>query len=95
VQAAKVWHISAEHGNTSAPARLAKYYFTASIAADKRIVVDPAVKAAYWGAVAARVDQDPAARGDSQKLVELLLRAAPSLRPNVESMLATPTPPSF
>jgi len=95
VQAAKVWHISAEHGNTSAPSRLAKYYLTASLAADKRIIVDPAVKAAYWGTIATRVDPDPAARGDSEKLVDLLMNAAPSLKPNVESMLAAPTPPSF
>jgi TPR repeat protein len=55
-QAAKIWHVSAEHGNTSAPA---------------------------------------AARADSGKLVDLLLNAAPGLKPNVEKMLGTPKPPSF
>jgi hypothetical protein len=95
LQAAKVWHISAEHGNTSAPARLAKYYFSTSMTADQRIVIDPAVKAAYWGTIAAQVDPDPIARGDSTKLVDLLLNAAPTLKPNVEKMLAASTVPGF
>ncbi len=95
LQAAKIWYLSAEHGNTSAPARLAKYYFTASTNADKRIVLDPAVKAAYWGTLATRVDPDPAARADSEKLVDLLMIAAPGLKANVEKLLATPTSPSF
>jgi TPR repeat protein len=94
-QAGKRWYLSAERGNTSAPARLAKYYFAASITADKRIVIDPALKAAYWGTLAAHVDPSPAAQSESQKLVDLLLNAAPSLKPKVEAMLATSTPPSY
>jgi TPR repeat protein len=94
-QAGKRWYLSAERGNTSAPARLAKYYFAASITADKRIVIDPALKAAYWGTLATHVDPNPAAQTESQKLVDLLLNAAPSLKPKVETMLATPTPPSY
>jgi TPR repeat protein len=94
-QAAKIWHISAEHGNTSAPSRLAKYYFTQALTVDKRIVEDPAIKAVYWGTVGTRVDPDPTARAQSQKLVDMLLGAAPSLQPKVETMLTAPTPPSF
>jgi uncharacterized protein len=94
-QAGKRWYLSATRGNTSAPARLAKYYFAASISADKRIVIDPALKAAYWGTLATHVDPSPAAKTESQKLVDLLLNAAPSLKPKLETMVATPTPPSY
>ena len=94
-QAGKQWYQSARQGNTSAPARLAKYYFGTSITADKRIVIDAASKAAYWGTVATHVDPNPATQTESQKLVDLLFNAAPSLRPKVETMLATPTPPTF
>jgi hypothetical protein len=94
-QAGKRWYLSATRGNTSAPARLAKYYFAASITADKHIVIEPASKAAYWGTLATHVDPDPAARTESQKLVDLLLNAAPSLKPKVETMLAASTPPSY
>jgi uncharacterized protein len=94
-QAGKRWYLSAQRGNTSAPARLAKYYFGTSITADKRIVIDSALKAAYWGTVATHVDPNLAVQTESQKLVDLLLNAAPSLKPKVETMLATPTPPSY
>lgn len=94
-QAGKRWYLSAARGNTSAPARLAKYYFAASITADKRIVIDPALKAAYWGTMATHVDPNPAAQTESQKLVDLLLNAAPSLKPKVEAMLAAPAPPGY
>jgi uncharacterized protein len=94
-QAAKIWHLSAERGNRSAPARLAKYYLAASISTDKRVIIDPASKAAYWGIVATRVDPDPSVRADSQKLVDMLFGAAPSLKQNAETMLTSPTPPSF
>jgi TPR repeat protein len=94
-RAARIWHLSAERGNTSAPARLALYYFTASLTADHRIVIDPALKTAYWGTVATRVDPDSSGRTASQKLVDMLMGAAPSLRPKLETMLTTPTPPEF
>jgi TPR repeat protein len=94
-QAGKSWYLAARRGNTLAPARLAKYYFAASISADKRIVIDPALKAAYWGTVATHADPNSAAQTESQKLVDLLLNAAPSLKSQVESMLAASTPPSF
>jgi TPR repeat protein len=95
-QAARMWQISAEHGNPSAPALLAKYYFAAAIIpADKRPLAEPGSKAAYWGIVATRVDPDSAVRTASQKIVDILLSAAPDLKPKVEGMLATPTPPSF
>jgi len=94
-QAGKRWYLSATRGNTSAPARLAKFYYATSITADKRIVIDPAAKAAYWGTVATHVDPNPAAQTESQKLVDLLLNAAPNLKPMVETMLATPTPPGY
>jgi uncharacterized protein len=94
-QAGKRWYLSAERGNTSAPGRLAKYYFAASITADKHIVIDPALKAAYWGTLATHVDPNPAAQTESQKLVDLLLNAAPSLKPKVETMLAASMPPSY
>ena len=94
-QAGKRWYLSATRGNTSAPARLAKYYFAASVAADKRIVIEPASKAAYWGTLATHVDPNPTAQTESQKLVDLLLNAAPSLKPKVETMLAASTPPSY
>lgn len=58
-------------------------------------LIDAASKAAYWGTVAAHVDPDSAAQTDSQKLVDLLFNAAPSLKPKVEAMLAIPTPPSY
>jgi TPR repeat protein len=94
-QAGKRWYLSATRGNTSAPARLAKYYFAASITADKHIVIEPASKAAYWGTLATHLDPNPAAQTESQKLVDLLLNAAPSLKPKVETMLAASTPPSY
>lgn len=95
-QAARIWHISAERGNPSAPGRLAKYYFATSfVAAENRVLVDPASKAAYWGTVATRVDPDPSARAESQKLIDMLFGIAPSLMPKVETMLATATSPSF
>lgn len=95
-QAARIWHISALHGNTSAPAHLTKYYFASSIVFEqKQVRIDPARKAMYWGIVATRVDPDPAAREESQKLVDMLVGAAPSLKPTVETMLDTPTPPPF
>jgi TPR repeat protein len=94
-QAGKRWYLSATRGNTLAPARLAKYYFAASITADKHIVIEPASKAAYWGTLATHVDPNPAAQTESQKLVDLLLNAAPSLKPKVETMLAASTPPIY
>jgi uncharacterized protein len=94
-QAGKRWYQSAQRGNNSAPARLAKYYFGTSLTPDKRILIDAASKAAYWGTVAAHVDPDSAAQTDSQKLVDLLFNAAPSLKPKVEAMLAIPSPPSY
>jgi uncharacterized protein len=95
-QAARMWQISAERGNASAPALLAKYYFAAAIIpADKRPLEEPGSKAAYWGIVATRRDPDSAVRIASQKLVDILLSAAPDLQPKVEGMLATPTPPGF
>jgi hypothetical protein len=53
------------------------------------------LKAAYWGTIATHVDPNAAGQTDSQKLVDLLLNAAPSLKPNLETMLATSTPPSY
>jgi TPR repeat protein len=94
-QAGKSWYLAAQRSHTLAPARLAKYYFAASISPDKRIVIDPALRAAYWGTVASHVDPNPAAQSESQKLVDLLLKAAPSLRPQVETMLGARTPPSY
>ena len=95
-QAAKLWRISAEHGNASAPGLLAKYYFAAAIIpADKRPLEEPGSKAVYWGIVATRVDPDSAVRTASQKLVDMLLSAAPDLKPKVEGMLAAPAPPGF
>jgi TPR repeat protein len=95
-QAAKAWHLSAEHGNTSAPARLAKYYFAAGvIPAEKRVLPEPASRAVYWGTVATRVDPDPAARLESQKLIDMLLSVAPNLKVKAEAMLATADPPSL
>jgi uncharacterized protein len=94
-QSGKRWYQSATLGNTSAPARLAKYYFGMSVTADKRVVVDAASKAAYWGSFATRVDPNPAVQTESQKLVDLLLNAAPDLKPKLEIMLATPAPPSY
>ncbi len=94
--AAKLWRISAERGNASAPALLAKYYFAAAIIpAVKRPLEEPGSKAAYWGIVATRMDPDSAVRTASQKLVDILLSAAPDLKPKVEGMLATPAPPDF
>ena len=53
------------------------------------------MKAAYWGVVATRVDPDTAERNASQQLVDMLLNAAPDLKPKVEGMLATTAPPAF
>jgi uncharacterized protein len=94
-QAGKRWYLSAERGNSSAPVRLSKYYFGKSLTPDKRIVIDAALKSAYWGTVATRVDPNPAAQTESQKLVDLLLSAAPSLKPQLDKMLVTPAPPAF
>jgi TPR repeat protein len=95
-QAAKIWHLSAEHGNNAAPARLTKYYFAAAVSpGEQRVLEEPALKAAYWGIVAARIDPDPAARTQSQKLVDMLLGAAPGLKPKVEAMLTNAVLPGF
>ena len=94
-QAGKRWYQSALQGNASAPARLAKYYFGRSLTPDKQILVDAASKTAYWATLAARADPNPSIKTDSQKLVDLLLNAAPNLKPQVETMLAASTPPSF
>jgi uncharacterized protein len=95
-EAGKIWHLSAERGNASAPARLAKYYFAAAVVtAEKRVLEEPGSKSAYWGIVATRVDPDSAARKESQKLVDLILGFNPSLKPKVDAMLAAAVPPSF
>jgi hypothetical protein len=94
--AAKVWLLSAERGNVSAPARLAQYYFAAGvIPAEKRVLEDPASKAAYWATIATRVDPDSAARIESQKLADMILGVAPTLKPKVETMLAAAVTPGF
>ena len=95
-QAAKLWYMSAERGNMSAPARLAKYYFaTAIIAAENRVLEEPGSKAVYWGTVATRVDPDPAVRTESQKLVDMLAGVMPSLKLKADAMLAGPPIPGF
>ena len=95
-RAARAWHLSAARGNPSAPARLTKYYFAAAIIpGEQRVLEEPALKAAYWGVVATRVDPDPAVRTEIQKLVDMLLGAAPSLKTKAEAMLTSPAPPSF
>jgi TPR repeat protein len=86
-EAATLWQMSAQHGNASAPAMLAKYYFTSAVK-DNAIVIGPATQAAYWGTVASRIDPDPAARQDSQKLVDLLYAQSPALKPKVDELLA-------
>lgn len=94
--AAAAWLVAAQHGNPSAPALLAKYYFGTSIVAEsKQIRVSPATKAIYWGTLATRTDPDPAAREASQKLVEMLLGAAPSLKEKADAMLANPAIPAL
>jgi hypothetical protein len=55
---------------------------------DNAIVPEPAIQAAYWGSVAARIDPDPAARTDSQKLVDMLYAQSPGLKPKVDELLA-------
>jgi uncharacterized protein len=94
-QAGKRWYQSALQGNASAPARLAKYYFGRSVTPDKQIVVEAASKTAYWATLAAQADPDPSIKTDSQKLVDMLINAAPSLKHQLETMLAASTPPSF
>jgi len=95
-QAAKLWYMSAERGNLSAPARLAKYYFTAAIiAAENRVLQEPGSKAVYWGIVATREDPDPAVRTESQKLVDSLAGVMPNLKLKADAMLAGPAIPSF
>jgi TPR repeat protein len=95
-QAAAAWLVSAQHGNRAAPAFLAKYYFATSIVPDsKQIRVDPATKAIYWGTLATRADPDPAAREASQKLMDMLLGAAPSLKEKADAMLANPGSPAL
>jgi hypothetical protein len=75
---------------------LTKYYFAAAIVpAEQRVSEEPGLKAAYWGIVATRIDPDPAVRAQTQKLVDMLLGAAPSLKPKVEAMLTNPVVPSF
>jgi TPR repeat protein len=87
-QAAKYWEIAAKRRNRSAPALLAKYYFTISLVpAEKRVAEEPGIKTAYWGTVATIVDPDPMARADSQKLVDMILGFAPQLKPKVQELL--------
>jgi TPR repeat protein len=86
-EAAKVWQMSAQRGNPSAPSRLAKYYFTAAVK-DNAVVIEPATQAAYWGTIASRIDPDPTARQESQKLVDMLYGASPGLRAKVDALLA-------
>jgi hypothetical protein len=96
-QAAEAWFVAAQHRNVSAPALLAKYYFVGALSSGQNrvIVVEPATKAVYWGTVAARVDPDPAARQESERLVGMLLNFAPSLKATVDAMLADPLPPEI
>jgi TPR repeat protein len=92
--AASAWLVAAQHGNTSAPARLAKYYFTTSLKTDSnQVLVEPATKTIYWATLATRADPDLTARQESQKLIDMLLKAAPGLKPGADSLLAHPGPP--
>jgi TPR repeat protein len=92
--AASAWHVAAQHGNPSAPALLAKYYFVTSLVAEKKEVrVLPGAKTIYWATVATRVDPDSAARQASQKLIDLLLGVAPTLKGKADEMLAGPAVP--
>jgi TPR repeat protein len=91
--AASAWLVAAQHGNRSAPVLLAKYYFAASIAEPNQIRVEPGTKAIYWATVATHVEADPAARQESQKLLDMLLRSAPSLKARADDMLASRTIP--
>lgn len=67
-------------------------FFTAAVK-DHAIVIQPATQAAYWGTVASRIDPDPAARQDSQKLVDMLYTQSPGLKPKVDELLAKSSPP--
>lgn len=92
--AASAWYIAAQHGNQSAPALLAKYYFVSSLVAEKKEVrVVPGTKTIYWATVATRVDPDPGARQASQKLIEMLAGLAPTLKGKADEMLAGPSIP--
>jgi TPR repeat protein len=89
--AASAWLVAAQHGNAYAPARLAKYYFTTSLVADtNQVRAEPATRTIYWATVATRVDPDSASRQESQKLIDMLLKVAPNLKPGADSLLANP-----
>ena len=96
LHAASLWRIAALKGQrTTAPALIAQHYFTLALdPSGPRLNLEPAIKAAYWGSVAAQVDPDPAARARAKGLVDMILKAAPDLRDNLNKMLATKQPPS-
>jgi hypothetical protein len=43
--------------------------------------------------VASRIDPDPAARQESQKLVDMLYGASPGLKAKIDALLAKPSAP--
>ena len=48
-----------------------------------------AVKAIYWGMIAAQVDPNPSGRVDGQKMVDLITGIAPDVKAEADTMLAT------
>ena len=93
--AASLWRVAALKGERTSPTLLAQSYSTLALdPSGPRLKLEPAVKAAYWGSVAAEVDPDPAARARAKGFVDTILSAAPDLRGELAKMLATKQPPS-
>ena len=69
---------------------MAQYYSTLALAPPgPQLNLEPAIKTAYWGSVAAQVDPDPTVRARSKELVDTILSAAPGLQSDLTTMLAT------
>lgn len=94
-RAASLWRVAALQGQLTAPALLAKHYFTLALdPSGPRLKLQPAIRAVYWGSIAAQYDPDPAARIRAKQLVDMILNVGPSLKSDVDTMLAERQPPS-
>lgn len=94
-RAASLWRVAALQGQRTAPALLAQHYFTLALdPSGPRLNLQPAIRAAYWGSIAAQYDPDPAARVRAKQLVDMILNVGPSLKSDLDAMLTGRQPPS-
>lgn len=56
--------------------------------------MEPALNAVYWGIVATRVASSPAGRTEAAKIVDILIKVAPTLRADAEGLLTAKRVPA-